>query len=537
MGQLQPFDLVSPGAFGLNTERKNQLLTPVWATQALNAVINKAGRVAARKGWADQTVNAISGTHQIDVIHEYLQKDRASVIISVANDEIYKDIDDYTDAGNLITSTTAPTADHWQFINFNDRVLGFQRGHTPIVYTGASVFTDGSYTGTGPDGNAAVGAFGRVWAADADLQTIRVSALLDDTDYSTASGGGTIDMASIWTQGTDEIVALAAVGANLVVFGKNHIVMWGDGSGSEIGMTLANAHIIDTIEGTGCIARDSIAVTGEGDIIFLSRHGLQSLGRVIQFKSNPVISLTKHVRTDILGSIAAQRASDAQFDQVRATHSSEEGLYIISFPAQDKQYVLDTGHPFLDEDEDELFPVTTWQLGGTIVGLATTRDGNVYLGSAGVVGKYSGQDDNSSAYDFILQTGWLDMGEANHFLKMLKEINTMVAVGIGTIQYTWAWDFDETTSTRSVSYFSANPAEFNKAEFSDGGANKGYVDPAIGAASGESEFSGESGLQRKTVPAYGEGQFLKLGVTASVDGFVVVVQQMSISPQIGRMIT
>lgn len=536
MAQIQPIDLVAPGAYGLNTERKNQLMSPEWATQALNAVVNKSGRLSARKGWENQTTTGITGSKQIDVLHEYLKEDGTSTILSTADNKIYKNITDFSDSANDITSSTAPTADHWQFVNFNNKVLGFQRGHTPIVWAGTGDFTDASYTGTGPDGNAACAAFGRVWAADADLQTIRVSVLLDDTDYSSGNGGGTIDMSSIWTKGMDEIVAIAAVGANLVVFGKNHIVMWGDGSGSQIGMSLANAHVVDTIEGTGCIARDSVVTTGEGDIIFLSRHGLQSLGRVIQFKSNPTKTLTKHVRADILQSISNQRASDSELDQVRAVHSPEEGLYIINFPVDDKQYVLDTHHPFLDEDEDELFPVTTWIVGGPIIGLLALRDGPLYFGGQGVVGRYKGLDDNSSAFDFVMQTGWLDLGEANHRLKMLKEFNTTVAVGIATLQYTWAWDFDETTSSRSVTYSQSAVAEFNVAEFSDSGSGIGYADPGANQLT-ESEFSGTSGLQRKTVPAYGEGQFLKLGLTASINGFECVIQQMSLSAKFGRMIT
>ncbi len=279
MAQIQPIDIVAPGAKGLNSEHANVLLEPSWATVALNAVVNRSGRIAARKGWVDQTSNAISGTHTIDVLFEYLTLAGASVIISTANNKIYKDVDDYTDAGNDITSSTAPSADHWKFINFNGKCLGFQRGEVPIVRTSGD-FADASYTGTGPDGNTAVAAFGRVWAADADLQTVRYSALLDDTDYSTDSGGGTIDMSSVWTNGTDEIVAIAAIGANLVVFGKNHVVMWADGSGSEIGLDPVQIEVVDTIEGTGCIARDSVQVTGEGDLLFLSRHGVQSLGRV-----------------------------------------------------------------------------------------------------------------------------------------------------------------------------------------------------------------------------------------------------------------
>lgn len=518
MANIVPIDIVAPGVFGLNSEKASTLLRPQWATTALNAVINRSGRIASRRGWADQTNNPIAGTHTIDVLFEYLNKAGAEVVISTANNKIYKDIDDYTDVGNDITSTTAPTADHWKFVNFNDKVLGFQKGHTPIVRTTGD-FADASYTGTGPDGNAAVAAFGRVWAADADLQTLRYSALLDDTDYSTASGGGIIDMTSVWTQGMDEIVAIEAIGANLVVFGKNHIVMWADGSGSELGLDPTRLEVVDTIEGTGCIARDSVVATGEGDLLFLSRHGIQSLGRVIQFKSNPVVTLSRNFRSNLLSAISIQRAADADFDQVRAVYSPEEGMYILNFPAVDKQFVLDMQHPFQDDDGQTVFPGTEWSLGGAIAALLVRNNGDVLLGSAGVVGKYSGESDNTVAYDFEMNTGWLDFEELNHRLKMLKEIGTSISIGDGTVVWTWEFDFSGTTLTRAVTYAGGNISEYSIAEYSIG------------------EYSGGVTIQRNTVPAHGEGQFLRLGITASINGFGVVVQHMSVAPKIGKVVT
>lgn len=523
-GQIHPIDLIAPGAWGLNTEKKNTLLRPNWCTTALNAVIHRSGRIGSRYGWANQTTTGITGSHTIDTLHEYLNEAGTSTILSAANNVIYKNITDFSDVANDITSSTAPTADHWQFVNFNGYVLGYQRGHNPIEWAGSGDFTDTSFTTTGQGGtfdigNAVCAAFGRIWAADEDLQTIRVSSLLSHSDFSTASGGGSIDMSSVWTSGVDEIVAIAAVGANLVVFGKNHIVMWADGSGSEIGMTLANATIIDTIEGTGCIARDSVQATGEGDLIFLSRHGLQSLGRVIQYKSNPVVTITKNVRDDFVTAIKTQRATDGDMDQVRSTWSAEEGLYIINFPVVGEQWVIDTEHPFEDDEGDAAMPVLKWNIGGSPGGLLTTRAGNIYFGSAGVVGKYEGTDDNGTAYDFEYKSGWLDFGELNHRLKMLKEIVATVQVGEQSLVWNWEFDFSGTTLTRTQSYTGGNSAEFNIAEFNLG------------------EFAGAVTLQRKTIPAHGEGQFMRVGCTASVDGFDVTLQQISISPKIGRAIT
>jgi hypothetical protein len=537
MANVLPLDIIAPGAKGLNTEHANVLLEPTWATVALNAVVNRSGRIAARRGWASQTTTAIASTPTIDVIFEYLDQQGTSVIITTAGNKIYKGLTDFTDAANDITSTTAPTADHWKFINFNGKVLGFQRGHTPIARSSGD-FADASYTGTGPDGNTALAAFGRVWAADADLQTVRYSVLLDDTDYSTGNGGGVINMSSVWTNGMDEIVAIAAIGSNLVVFGKNHIVMWADGSGSELGIDPTALEVVDTIEGTGCIARDSVQNTGEGDLIFLSRHGVQSLGRVIQMKSNPIETLSRNVRTELGATIATNRASDAQLDAVRSTHSSEEGLYILNFPGTDEQWVFDTNHPFNDDEGREVFPITQWSLGGGIAGLCTLVDGKTYFGSAGIVGKYSGQDDNGSAYQFEYTSGWLDFGEYNHKLKMLKEMIASVTIGTASVAWTWEFDFSGTTLNRVVSYQGGGVAEFNVAEFSDGGgAGIGYVDPAIGATSGESEFSGSLVLTRKLIAAHGEGQFLRLGASASINGTDFIIQHMSLAPKIGRMVT
>jgi|8_EtaG_2_1085327.scaffolds.fasta_scaffold00172_6 hypothetical protein len=540
MANVFPIDVIAPGSLGLNTEASSTLLAPQWATKARNGIINSSGRLAARKGTANVTTNAISGTPQIDVMHQFVNEAGTIEVISTAANKIYKDVDDFTDSGNDITSSSAPTADYWQFVNFNNKVLGFQRGHTPIQRASGD-FANASYTGTGPDGNSAVAAFGRVWAADADLQTVRYSVLLDDTDYRTANGGGTIDMSSVWTQGMDEIVALAALGSNLIVFGKNHIVLWADRSGSEIGLDPTELEVVDTIEGTGCIARDSVAVTGEGDLLFLSRHGVQSLGRVIQFKNNPTTTLSKHVRGNMLEAIKQSRAADSALDRVQAAHSPEEGLYIINFPSIDKQFVFDTNHPFQDEQGDVLFPVTDWQIGDSVAAMVSLTSGELYFGSSsGTVLRYQGQDDVSASYDFEFLTGFLDFGDPqiNHRLKMLKEIVASIQVGDATVIWNWEFDFNATTLTRAISYSGGASAEFNVAEFSDGGGSGvGYVNPSVGSGSGETEFSGSAVIQRKNIAAHGEGQFLRVGCTASINGSELAVQHLSIAPKIGRMVT
>lgn len=49
----QPITFPSPGFLGLNKEKEQSVLTPEWATEAQNAVVDSAGRLAARKGYTD----------------------------------------------------------------------------------------------------------------------------------------------------------------------------------------------------------------------------------------------------------------------------------------------------------------------------------------------------------------------------------------------------------------------------------------------------------------------------------------------------
>ena len=255
-------------------------------------------------------------------------------------------------------------------------------------------------------------------------------------------------------------------------------------------------------------------------------------------KSNPVETLSRNVRTELGVCITVNRASDAQLDAVRSTHSSEEGLYILNFPGTGAQWVFDTNHPFNDDEGREVFPITQWNLGGGIAGLCTLVDGKTYFGGAGIVGKYSGQDDNGSDYQFEYTSGWLDFGEYNHKLKMLKEMIASVTIGTASVAWTWEFDFSGTTLNRVVSYTGGGSAQFNVAEFSDGGgAGIGYIDPTIGATSGESEFSGSLVLTRKLIAAHGEGQFLRLGASASINGTDFTIQHMSLAPKLGRMVT
>ncbi len=522
MGQIAAIPFVAPGSLGVNKEEANSLIDRRYATIADNLVLDQAGRLSTRKGWVDQTTNAISGTPLIDVMFEYINESGAYTVISTANNLIFKDIDDFTDAANDITSSTSPTGDDWQFQNFNNKVIGVQQSHTPIVWSGSGDFADIAVnSGTQPDGNCFVAAFGRIWCADADLQTVRYSALLDETRWDSADGGGTIDMSSVWTQGMDEIVAISALGSNLIVFGRNHIVMWADGSGSSIGLDPTNIYVVDTIEGTGCVARDTVQVIGEGDVWFMSRHGVQSLARAIVQKNNPMANLTKKIRTDIVGNIQTLDTAGT-LGTVRSVYSPEEGFYLLNMPTIEKVYCLDTRWLYQDENGDLLARILDWNFAATIEprGMVARQNGDVLMGFAGVVGLYSGDDDDGTAIESQFMSGWTagdERIEGAH--KIGKEMVTRMTVTADT-DVTWMWEFDFSGIIESCDATYSNvgtAAEYNIAQY------------------GIDEASGGSQGILVPVPLSLEGQYFRFGFSHSSASARVTLQATTAEMKVTRI--
>jgi hypothetical protein len=131
--------------------------------------------------------------------------------------------------------------------------------------SGANGMTSAKY------GNEVLAAFGRLWTADfsADKSTIYWSDLLQGHIW-TGGSSGNIDISTVWPDGYDEIVALAAHNDKLIIFGKHSIVLYA-GATSPASMTLE-----DTVSGVGCVDRDTVQYTGT-DVLFLSHTGLKEL--------------------------------------------------------------------------------------------------------------------------------------------------------------------------------------------------------------------------------------------------------------------
>lgn len=505
---VQPISLVTPANMGLNKQAESSILGPAWCTAALNAVFDDSGRLAARKGWTNQTSVSASGTPTFEQISEYIRTNATSTIIAAGGDKLWTGLSTWTD----ITGTATVTeGNNWQFVNFNDAVLGFQHGEQPIIYPGTGTFTDiVASAGTAPQGNCALSAFGRVWAVDDDYQTIKYCALLDELDWS----AGSIDMTSVWPHGMDQVTALAAYNGLFVVFGKNSIVIWQDPQGGPLGIDPAEMGVIDTIVGVGCIARDSVQQIDSGDLLFLSASGVQSLSRLIQEKSNPLDNVSKNVRDYLNAGVAAE-----DLDKIRSVFSPEESFYLLSLPTVGKVFCLETSARL----QDGALRVTEWD---HLVpfGMARSKAGNLYFSldtedEQGKIGTYAGSSDPDGEFTFDYKSAWLDLGEeAAQYLKMAKNLGAVIFISSeASVQVKWAFDFRDNFSSAVKSFAAAGASEWGEMEW------------------GEGEWSGGVSLRSFQVPMSGTGQYIRLGVQANIDGTTLALQSMKLLVKIGRL--
>lgn len=517
--QILPIDAVTPGRLGLNLQQKTSILTPEWATNARNCRLDEAQRLALRDGYSVSTGTPTGASDQIESIHEYLQGDGTVETIFATNDNIYKDISTPSSIKGGLTITDG----RWYFQNFNNKVIGFQDGKDPIVYTGSTFATIVAGSGTIPTSKNGIGlcAYGRVWALDSDGQTIKYSGLLDETDWGGA-GAGSIDMSNVWTKGMDEVKAIAAFNGSFLVFGKNHIVIWEDELGSQLGLNPTDLAVVDVIEGTGCISHWTVKSIGETDIVFMSRNGLQSLGRVIQEKSNPLRTVSKYVRDQLLEDVADQ----ADPLDLRAVYSPEEGQYLLSIPTNEVVYVFDIRNKFRDEEGDIAFPTFQWYFkdsGGADFApyaLEVTQAGALLMGSGvGEIYTYGGADsDGGTAMRYEYASPWLDLGEdLGNRLKILKRIGAIIYVRNNSgIQFKWATDFSDQFGYVTKEIIDPNVAEWNIAEW------------------GLGEWSGGLFLQIIKVPARDVGQYYQIKIETTTTG-QFALQQVELFTKVGRI--
>ena len=503
--ELQNITVAAPGFYGLNTQDSPIDQQPRFASTALNCIIDKYGRVGSRKGYEYQTTTstALAGAG-LSAIYEYTKKaDGTSVYFSAGNNKIFTGITTLTDA---TPGSYTITTNNWKIVELNAHVYFFQRGYVPLVYSEHDgvvevMSTHGHGAGTPPQANEALAAFGKVFVADftGDKHTVKWSDTLDGTVW-TGGATGSIDINTVWPNGHDEIVALAQHNNFLVIFGRRSILLY---SGASTPSTMVLA---DAIEGVGCIARDSVQNTGS-DILFLSENGVMSLGRVIQEKSVPMRDISKNVRNDLLVLL------EGETGHIRSSYSAEEAFYLVSFPTTGYIYCFDMRGML----EDGSHRVTLWDSIRPTC-FHVRRNGDMLMGHPNGITKYTGYLDNLSSYQMDYFSNPLAFGNAA-ILKFLKKMAFTVIGGSGAIiNMKWAYDYNQNYRSRARTLAAGEIAEYGIAEYGIGEYTTGII------------------VTRPSANTSGSGYVVTIGLTSTINGASVSIQQIDILALLGRLI-
>lgn len=511
---LTPFTLSAPGFFGLNTQDSPVSLNKEFSLKADNAVIDKFGRLGARKGWS----NFVSSQEtfadpKVWMIHEYIDSLGNSETLVCVDFRLCRIVQNTYEV--IYDGTTNWTAQNWKAVNFNDKVYLFQKNHYPMVYDGTTAVpmpSHGSYAGTVQQSNEVLSAYGRLWNIDetGDRITLQWSDTLIGEAY-TGGLSGSLNLENIFTNGTRPAVALAAFNGFLVVFCDKSILIF-TGADEDPSTNIA---IQDIIDGVGCIARDTVVDIGT-DILFLSDTGVRSLGRIIEQKSAPIFDVSKSVRDTLMADVT----SNGNNFTIRACYNDLEGFYLLSLPELSRSYCFDLKNRL----EGGVCRVTTWTLAPQAMHYCTNKD--FLLGFATGLGKYEGYRDNGSAYKFsFLTTHLSNKSEEKDGLTDYKILKFLRLTYFGKSGYTinFGWGVNYRGISKSANKSTPNIVasdEYNVDEYN------------LGEWSGNQE---NEAFQTTKQQLSGAGNVYQVAVNVMISDGPFSIQQLDIFSKEGRM--
>lgn len=511
--QIQTFSITAPGFMGLNTQDSSLDLASGFALVANNCVIDKFGRIGARKGWqAKHTTLGALGTADVKMIAQLLTEAGIQYTIAAGNNKLFR-----LNGSTLTEITyggggTAPTItdSNWQSASLNGILYFFQSGHDPLIYDPATSTTQyrrvsehHAHTGSVIPANCVLSSFGRLWVANSttDKDTVFFSDLLSGTKW----GGGTsgsLNIAQYWPNGSDNITALAAHNNFLFIFGRNNILVYANADDPS------NITLSDAVTGIGCIARDSVANTGS-DVLFLSDTGVRSVLRTIQEKSAPFRDLSKNVRDDLMSAVAGEVAAT-----IKAVYSPFDSFYLITLPVLRTVYCFDLKAVLQDGSSR----VTTWDSIQPKSFCYDSVNKELLLGRAGFIAEYTGYSDDTVSYRFQYFTNHTDLG-APSVTSVLKKLSVVVIGGTDQfVSMKWGYDFTSNYYAQTVKIPSQGVDYYGVSEYNI------------------AQYSGGTALQTLVAYPTGAGKVIQTGYEAEINGSPLSVQKIEIQAKNGKIV-
>lgn len=508
--QLLTTTIQAPGFMGLNLQDSSVSLENGYATVATNCVIDKFGRIGARKGWspAHSALAALTGFN-VKAIAELIDNSGNSYIVAAGHSKLFKLVGTTLSELTYGGGGTAPTItdDNWQMAPLNGCLYIYQAGHDPLVFDPATSSTTykrisekTGYLGSVSNNNCVISAYGRTWSANnsTDKSTVQFSDLLSGHVLNTGTSG-TLNVSQVWPAGSDEIIALAAHNNFLIIFGRRQILVYGNATDPN------NLTLSDTITGVGCFARDSVAKTGS-DIVFLSDTGVRSLMRTIQEKSAPMREISLNVKDALIDDLNGETAAN-----IKSIYSDKDAFYLLSLPTSNTVYCFD----MRGQLPNGAAKTTTWD-NITPTAFFYTRNKDLLVGQESYIGKYQDSLDNTSTYRLKYYTNYFDFGSPTA-LKILKKINMTFVGGNGAdVIVKYGFDFSPSYVSRVVELGTITVAEYGTAEYNIGQYTAGVV------------------YDNQKIHASGSGNVVQLGLETDINNFEISLQKLDCYVKAGR---
>jgi hypothetical protein len=544
--QLLTQSIAAPGFYGLNLQESSITLSSGFALKAQNCVIDKYGRIGARRGWTpvNTTVNTDLGSgNPVEFIFEVVTGGGTDVL-SAGNNKLFvgtttmttKTVRNTTNSGD---ATYTITANDWQgaalsygdVSDFQPHVYMAQAAHPMLVYhelpVSGNPFNshDSGTFGYQRVGDAAalpsnhttstfmpswvLSAYGRIWCGgiSGDTQTVYFSDLLAGTDFQNGSAGY-LNLQEVLPNG-DPVVAAAAHNGYIIFFGKKNTAIYANP------LDTGALTLVEVLNNVGCIARDSVQSLGT-DVIFLSDAGVRSLQRVIQEKSLPMRDISKNVRDELMSAVA----SETDLTKIKSIYFERDAIYLLTLPTTKFVYCFDTRAAL----QDNSMRVTIWD-SLEPKAFCVTQDRNLLIGKPGYIGKYFGYSDNTSSYRLQYYTNYFDFDAATA-LKVLKKIGWILIGGTNqSVAIKWGFDYSEGYQATTYLLDTAVVYEYNNST----------VDTIPGSSEYNiAEYTSGIVLDRFSVNAGGQGTVMQLGLEADINGNPLSIQKIDVGIKKGK---
>jgi hypothetical protein len=229
--------------------------------------------------------------------------------------------------------------------------------------------------------------------------------------------------------------------------------------------------------------------------------------RTIQEKSAPLRDLSKNVRFDLASSLSGETLAN-----LKSVYSEKEAFYLLVLPATLQVYCFDTKQSL----QDGASRVTKWD-NISPTALRSLRNGDLYIGKNGYIGKYGGYIDDTSSYRFSYYTNNADLGNPNQ-ISILKSI-TAIVIGGSNQFLTIKWAFDYSGAYQSENVFIAA---------------QGYYEYGVGEYA-IADFTSGIPIKALTSNASSAGKIVQTGYEATINGTQLSIQKIELQAKEGKI--